>query len=60
VTSALLGVLIVAATLESVLGYCIGCRVFGALMQFGVIPAETCAACSNFLPARSPAGEPVA
>src|ERR1700758_1934631 len=37
---ALLAVLICAATLESVFGYCLGCKAFAALMRAGVIPRE--------------------
>jgi hypothetical protein len=44
---AVLGVLIVAATLESAFGLCLGCKVFAALMRAGVIPAEVCERCSN-------------
>jgi hypothetical protein len=43
----LLGLIIVAATLESVFALCIGCKVFAGLMKFGLIPEETCAACAN-------------
>ena len=42
-----LALIIVAATLESALGFCIGCRVFAGLMRLGLIPAETCAACAD-------------
>lgn len=51
VANVLLGVLVVAATLEAVLGFCIGCRVFALLMRIGVIPESTCEACVNFTPA---------
>src|SRR5271157_457326 len=44
---ALIGLLIVAATLESVLGLCLGCRAFAVLMRTGVIPAEVCERCNN-------------
>jgi len=44
---ALLGLLIVAATLESVFGLCLGCKAFALLMRFGVIPAEVCERCNN-------------
>ena len=30
--------LMLAAGLESILGYCVGCQVFGLLMRAGVIP----------------------
>ncbi len=43
----LLGLIIVAAVLESVFAICIGCTIFGALMRAGLIPAETCEACAN-------------
>ena len=41
------GVLIVAAVAESVFGFCVGCRVFGALMRLGVVPDDVCAACAD-------------
>ncbi len=37
----------VAATLESVFAYCLGCKVFGLLMRAGVIPADVCEACND-------------
>lgn len=43
----LLGVIVIFATLESVFGYCVGCKIFGALMRAGLIPAATCEACAN-------------
>jgi hypothetical protein len=43
----LLGMLIVAATLESVFGLCLGCRAFAALMRIGVIPEEICERCND-------------
>jgi hypothetical protein len=42
-----LGLLVVAATLESVFAYCIGCHVFALLMRTGVIPAEVCERCND-------------
>lgn len=44
---ALLGLLIVAAALESVFGLCLGCKAFAALMRAGVIPEEVCRRCNN-------------
>lgn len=41
------GLIVVAATLESVFGVCIGCWIFGHLMRLGVIPQETCEACTD-------------
>jgi hypothetical protein len=43
----LLGAIALAATLESVFAFCIGCRLFGLLMRWHVIPDEVCARCSN-------------
>lgn len=43
----LLALVVVAATLESVFAFCIGCRVFSMLMRLGWVPADTCAACAN-------------
>ncbi|MGH9118228.1 MAG: DUF4395 domain-containing protein [Acidimicrobiales bacterium] len=48
-----LGLLIGAATLESVFGYCLGCKVFAVLMRIGVIPAEVCERCTDLWAARS-------
>src|SRR5437879_4024857 len=44
---AVLGLLVVAATLESVFGYCLGCKVFALLMRAGVVPAEVCERCTD-------------
>ena len=54
IASALVGVLVVFALLESALGFCAGCWAFGHLMRLGVVPEETCAACSD-LTLRRPA-----
>ena len=43
----LLGMLVLAASLESVLGFCIGCQIFGLLMRWHVVPDEVCERCSN-------------
>ena len=42
-----LGVLLLFAALESIVGFCAGCFVFGYLMRWGFIPKETCEKCSN-------------
>jgi hypothetical protein len=47
VTTALLAVLLLFATLEAVVGFCAGCYVFGLLMRVGLVPEETCAACND-------------
>jgi hypothetical protein len=43
----LIAVLLVFATLESVVGFCTGCWMFGQLMKRGFIPDATCAACND-------------
>jgi len=43
----LLGMLVVAATLESVFGICLGCWAFAMLMRAGVIPEEVCERCND-------------
>jgi len=44
---AVLGVLIVAASLEAFLAFCLGCVIFGWLQRRGLIPADVCEACNN-------------
>jgi hypothetical protein len=43
----LVGAVVIAATLESVFGLCLGCRVFALLMRAGLIPDEVCAECAD-------------
>ena len=43
----LVGMIMVAATLESALGLCLGCKIFGWLMRAGVIPESVCERCTN-------------
>lgn len=46
-TQILLGFMIIAAGLESIFAYCLGCKAFAVLMRLGMIPEETCEACNN-------------
>jgi hypothetical protein len=46
-TQGLLGLIVAAATLESVFAFCVGCTIFAWLMRAGLIPAQTCEACAN-------------
>ncbi|MEO6398404.1 MAG: DUF4395 domain-containing protein [Tepidiformaceae bacterium] len=39
--------ILVAASLESFLGYCLGCKIFALLMRFGVIPESVCETCAD-------------
>ena len=48
----LVALLLVAATLESVLAICLGCHIFALLMRAGVIPDEICAECADITLAR--------
>jgi hypothetical protein len=47
---AVLLALAVAAGLESIAGYCLGCRIFGLLMRTGLIPESVCAECADIGP----------
>lgn len=42
-----LGILIVAASLEAFAGFCLGCWLFGRMQLAGWIPASVCEACSD-------------
>jgi hypothetical protein len=46
-TWAVLGLVVVAAALESLAGYCLGCKVFGLLMKAGLIPERVCLECAD-------------
>lgn len=43
----LVAMITVAALLESALGFCLGCAIFGRLQAAGVIPASVCEACND-------------
>jgi hypothetical protein len=49
----LLALLIVAASLESLAGFCLGCAIFGFLQRRGLIPADVCEACADISVRRS-------
>lgn len=42
-----LGVLVVAASLEAFAGFCLGCKAFALLMRAGVIPTSVCESCND-------------
>ena len=44
---ALLGFLIVAASLEAFAGLCLGCKIFGVLQRRGLVPAGACEECAT-------------
>lgn len=43
----LLAAIVVAATLESVFGLCLGCKLFALLMRVGIIPESVCERCND-------------
>lgn len=49
----LLGILVIAASLEAFAGFCLGCTIFGFLQRRGVIPEDVCEACNNISLRRS-------
>jgi hypothetical protein len=46
-TTVLLALLVVAASLESIFALCIGCQVFAALMHAGIVPETVCVECAD-------------
>lgn len=40
-------IMVVFPALESVLGLCVGCRVFAVLIRLGLVPAEICLECAD-------------
>jgi hypothetical protein len=46
-TEVLLGMLVIAAALESIVAVCLGCQIFGVLMRLGVVPESVCVECGN-------------
>jgi hypothetical protein len=44
---ALLVALVAAAGLESILAFCLGCRIFGLLIRAGLVPDDICVECAN-------------
>jgi uncharacterized protein DUF4395 len=47
VADGLLALLVIAAGLESIFAYCLGCKVFAILMRAGLVPEEICAECAD-------------
>jgi hypothetical protein len=43
----ILGLLIVAATLESVFAICLGCKIFARLVRAGIVPESVCEECAD-------------
>ncbi|MDH4077947.1 MAG: DUF4395 domain-containing protein [Acidimicrobiia bacterium] len=47
VSAGLLAAVVGAATLEAAFAFCIGCRLFAALVRLGWLPATVCEACAD-------------
>jgi hypothetical protein len=43
----LLVAIVLAAGLESIFAYCLGCKIFALLMRAGVVPEAVCAQCAD-------------
>ncbi len=50
-----LGLVVIAATLESVFAVCLGCKIFAALMRLGIIPESVCDDCADITKRYAPA-----
>lgn len=53
--NALLAMMVLFATLEAAIGFCVGCKIFAVLMRLGVVPQEVCEACNDISLVRQPA-----
>jgi Domain of unknown function (DUF4395) len=42
-----LALFIPAAALESMFGYCLGCKLFALLMRVGIVPESVCVECAD-------------
>ncbi len=51
--------LILAASLEGFLGYCLGCTIFGWLIRAGLVPDSVCAECGDLSKRYAAAGHAV-
>jgi hypothetical protein len=55
----LVGLLILAAILESAAAFCLGCAIFGLLQRAGWVPDSVCEACADIGSATRPDAYPV-
>jgi hypothetical protein len=55
-----LALLVIAATLESVFAFCLGCHIFNWLMRIGLVPEEVCVECANLASRRARTDAPAA
>lgn len=47
VADGLLLAFVLAAGLESIVGYCLGCKLFGSMMRVGLVPETVCEECAD-------------
>lgn len=47
VAGILVGAILMAASLEAFFGYCLGCKVFGLLMRYGILSESVCESCND-------------
>jgi Domain of unknown function (DUF4395) len=47
VAGVVLALLMVAAALEAVFAFCVGCKIFGLLMRAGLVSDDVCAECAD-------------
>ena len=45
--NALLGMMVLFTVLEAATAFCVGCRIFAALMRVGLVPQAACEACND-------------
>ena len=43
----LVGMILIAASLEAFVGFCLGCKIFAVLMRLGILPESVCEACAD-------------
>lgn len=43
----LAGMILIAASLEAFVGFCLGCKIFAILMRLGILPESVCEACAD-------------
>jgi Domain of unknown function (DUF4395) len=56
VAYAFIALIIVAAVLESVFAYCLGCKAFAVLMRLGIVPDDVCERCNDIWGSASTVG----
>ena len=51
-------IMVVFPALESIVGICVGCKLFGVLMKLGVVPEEICLECADISLRRRQVADP--